>query len=193
MPNCDACSERQIQVGSKRNCQVGRISSCNTRRTNLFSEHILLQKKGWSLIYRNSLDPSFDAEKTMTPPVDQLSEPFTTASRVKLEGGQHEGWSATTFSNTAPAASSRTITALQIMANYVRDLVFEDGARPYCGAGLFVISLSSGFEKVLGIEFPKFQSPPRGAMHSFTSSDKISSLSGGASNIFTTVKAFPQE
>jgi len=86
------------------------------------------------------------------------------------------------------------------MANYVCDLVFEGAAGPnhlvdsYCGAGSFVISLSSGIEKVVGIELSQslISSARRNAQLNSTSSDKISFLSGGASNIFTTVNDFLQ-
>jgi len=87
-----------------------------------------------------------------------------------------------------------------LMANYVCDLVFWGGARPshldsYCGAGLFVKSLSSGFEKVVEIEKARssIASAKRNAQLNSASSDKTLFLSGGESNIFTTVKDFIQE
>jgi len=85
------------------------------------------------------------------------------------------------------------------MANYVCDLVFEGGARPshlvdsHRGAGLSVISLSSGLEKVVGIEHsqPSIAPAKRNAQLNPTSSDKTSFLSGGTSNIFATERFSP--
>ena len=64
----------------------------------------------------------------------------------------------------------------------------------YCGTRLFVISLSSGFEKAVGIELSQssIASAKRNAQLNSTSSDKTSFLSGGASDTFATVKNFPQ-
>ena len=86
------------------------------------------------------------------------------------------------------------------ITSYVRDVIFTaDGAsdkpRPthlvdaYCGSGLFAITLSDDFEKVVGIELSA--DSIRSATHNATLNgcqDKCSFLSGDAANIFSVVK-----
>ena len=86
------------------------------------------------------------------------------------------------------------------ITSYVRDAIFTaDGAsdkpRPthlvdaYCGSGLFAITLSDDFEKVVGIELSA--DSIRSATHNATLNgcqDKCSFLSGDAANIFSVVK-----
>lgn len=153
-------------------------------------------------MYRDSLDPSFDAEKMMTQPVDKLSEAFTKHICVTdQKGSAREMVGDYVFEYGAGSFFQNNNSVLPLMVNYVRDLIFTDGARPthlvdtYCGAGLFAISLSSGFEKVAGIELSQssIASAKRNAQLNAISSDKISFLSGEASNIFATVKDFPPE
>jgi tRNA (uracil-5-)-methyltransferase len=87
------------------------------------------------------------------------------------------------------------------MVSHVCDLIFAGGARPtylvdpYCGEELFGISRSAGFERVAGIELSQtsIACAKRNAQLNSISSDKISFLSGEASNIFATVKDFPPE
>lgn len=86
------------------------------------------------------------------------------------------------------------------ITSYVRDAIFTaDGAsdkpRPthlvdaYCGSGLFAITLSDDFEKVVGIELSA--DSIRSATHNAILNgcqDKCSFLSGDAANIFSVVK-----
>ena len=94
------------------------------------------------------------------------------------------------------------------LTSYVRDAIFAaDGAldkpRPthlvdaYCGSGLFAISLSDNFDKVVGIELSadSIRSATRNATLNGCQ-DKCSFLSGDAANIFSVVKDpqdFPRE
>lgn len=86
------------------------------------------------------------------------------------------------------------------LTSYVRDAIFAADAasgrpRPthlvdaYCGSGLFAISLSDDFEKVVGIELS--EDSIRSATHNATLNgcqDKCLFLSGHAANIFSVVK-----
>lgn len=86
------------------------------------------------------------------------------------------------------------------LTSYVRDAIFpadknSDKPRPthlvdaYCGSGLFAISLSDNFEKVVGIELSadSIRSATRNATLNGCQ-DKCSFLSGDAVNIFSVVK-----
>jgi tRNA (uracil-5-)-methyltransferase len=86
------------------------------------------------------------------------------------------------------------------LTSYVRDAIFtadetSDKPRPthlvdaYCGSGLFAISLSDHFKKVVGIELSvdSINSATRNAVLN-RCQDKCSFLSGDAANIFSVVK-----
>ncbi|KDR70049.1 hypothetical protein GALMADRAFT_145087 [Galerina marginata CBS 339.88] len=166
--------------------------------------NIFSYKKGVSLMYRDSLDPSFDAEKMMTSPIDKLSEAFTRHVCVSdQKGSSREMVGDYFFEYNAGGFFQNNNAVLPLMVNYVKGLVWpvEGMERPthlvdtYCGAGLFAISLSSTFDKVAGIELSQssIASARRNAQLNSISSEKISFLSGEASNIFATVKDFPSE
>lgn len=94
------------------------------------------------------------------------------------------------------------------LTSYVRDAIFatdgpSDRPRPthlvdaYCGSGLFAISLSDDFEKVVGIELSadSIRSATGNAALNGCQ-DKCSFLSGDAANIFSVVRdprEFPRE
>ena len=86
------------------------------------------------------------------------------------------------------------------LTSYVRDAIFatdkvSEKPRPtrlvdaYCGSGLFAISLTDDFEKVVGIELSadSIRSATRNATLNGCQ-DKCSFLSGDAANIFSVVK-----
>ena len=94
------------------------------------------------------------------------------------------------------------------LTSYVRDALFTAGGasdKPqpthlvdaYCGSGLFAISLSDNFDKVVGIELSadSIRSATRNATLNGCQ-DKCSFLSGDAANIFSVVKdreEFPRD
>jgi len=163
-------------------------------------------------MYRDSLDPSFDAKKMMTPPIDLLSEAFTKHLCVSDQKGvSREMVGDYLFQYTAGGFFQNNNSVLPLMVDYVRDLIHpksttedresEEGGQPthlvdtYCGAGLFAISLSSRFTKVAGIELSQssIASAKENAELNGISKDKISFLAGEASNIFAKVRDFPPE
>ncbi|KAF5312628.1 hypothetical protein D9619_003724 [Psilocybe cf. subviscida] len=164
---------------------------------------IFKYKKGVSLLYRDSLDTSFDVKEMMTPPIDKLSEAFTKHICVTDQNApSREMVGDYIFEYTAGGFFQNNNSVLPLMVNFVRDLVQSgEGERPthlvdtYCGAGLFAISLSSAFDKVAGIELSKssIASAKCNAELNGLSTEKISFLSGEAQNIFATVKDFPRE
>jgi tRNA (uracil-5-)-methyltransferase len=154
-----------------------------------------------SLMYRDSLDPSFDA-KIMTPPIDKLSEAFAKPVCVTDQKGSAretvgdyllEYGAGSFFQTTTPhAANSDPFSQFKLFGGGSRPTRLVDA---YCGAGPFAISLSAVFEKVAKIELSQtsITSAKRNAQLNSISSDKISFLPGEASNIFATVKDFPPE
>ena len=102
-------------------------------------------------MYRDSLDPSFDAEKMMTQPVDKLSEAFTKHICVTDQKGSAREMVGDYLFEYDAGSFFQNNSVLPLMVNHVRDLIFVGEAQPthlvdtYCGAGLFAISLSSGF------------------------------------------------
>ena len=177
-------------------------STFTAPRRNIFS-----YKKGVSLMYRDSLDPSFDAEKMMSPPIDRLSEAFTRHICVTDQKGlAREMVGDYLFEYTAGSFFQNNNAVLPLLVGYVKDLISAmeypaTSGRPthlvdtYCGAGLFAISLSSAFDKVAGIELSQssIESARRNAKLNSIPDEKISFLSGEAQNIFATVKDFPPD
>lgn len=161
-------------------------------------------KKGVSLMYRDSLDTSFDAKQMMTPPIDKLSEAFTKHVCVSDQNAtSREMVGDYLFEYTAGGFFQNNNSVLPLMVDFVRELIktSSEGDCPpthlvdtYCGAGLFAISLSSLFEQVAGIELSKssIDSAKHNAELNAIPESKISFLSGTASDIFATVQAFPR-
>jgi tRNA (uracil-5-)-methyltransferase len=160
----------------------------------------LTYKKGVSLLYRDSLDTTFDGQEMMTPPIDNLSEAFTKHICVTDQNAPaREMVGSYMFEFTAGGFFQNNNAILPLLVDYVRGLIDSGEGHPthlvdtYCGAGLFAITLSSGFEKVAGIELSQASivSAKNNAKLNRISSDKLSFLSGDAANIFDTVKDFP--
>lgn len=105
-----------------------------------------------------------------------------------------------TFEYSANSFFQNNNSVLVPLTSYVRDAIFSangtsDRPRPthlvdaYCGSGLFAISLSDNFEKLVGIELSA--DSIRSATHNATLNgcqDKCSFLAGDAANIFSVVK-----
>lgn len=158
-------------------------------------------------MYRDSLDPSFDSEEMMSPPIDQLSEAFSRHVCVTDQKGlAREMVGNYLFEYNAGGFFQNNNSVLPLLVDYVRDLISAmehpaPSGRPthlvdtYCGAGLFAISLASAFDKVAGIELSQssIESAKRNAKLNSIPDEKISFLSGEAQNIFATVKDFPAE
>ncbi|KAF9042104.1 S-adenosyl-L-methionine-dependent methyltransferase [Panaeolus papilionaceus] len=171
-------------------------------------KNIFNYKKGVSLMYRDSLDTSFDAEKMMEPPVDKLSEAFTKQVCVSNQKAQaRELVGDYLFEYEAGGFFQNNNSVLPLLVDYVKSHIrssqeeLEKASQPplthlvdtYCGAGLFAITLSSLFEKVAGIELSasSIASAKRNATLNHIPSSKISFQSGDAFNIFATVASFP--
>jgi len=155
-------------------------------------------------MYRDSLDATFDAKKMMTPPIDKLSEAFTKHVCVSDQKGvSREMVGDYLFQYTAGGFFQNNNAVLPLMVDYVKSLINPGEGKDhpthlvdtYCGAGLFAISLSSRFTKVAGIELSQssIASAKENAELNGISTEKISFLSGEASNIFATVHDFPPE
>jgi len=154
-------------------------------------------------MYRHSLDPTFDAKKMMTPPINKLSEAFTKHACISdQKGTSRELVGEYLFQYTAGSFFQNNNSVLPLMVNYVRDLINSgDKDHPthlvdaYCGAGLFAISLSSRFSDVAGIELSQssIASAKENAELNGIPKDKIRFLAGEASDIFATVRGFPSE
>ncbi|KAF8870594.1 S-adenosyl-L-methionine-dependent methyltransferase [Gymnopilus junonius] len=170
-------------------------------------QNIFSYKKGVSLMYRDSLDPSFDAEKMMSPPIDKLSEAFTRHVCITdQKGSAREMVGDYLFEYNAGGFFQNNNSVLPLLVDYVRDLISTmeypaTSGHPthlvdtYCGAGLFAISLASAFNKVAGIELSQssIKSAKRNAKLNSIPDEKISFLSGEAQNIFAAVKDFPAD
>src|SRR5258708_31094141 len=161
-------------------------------------------KNGVSLLYRVSLDTSFDAKEMMTPPVDILSEAFTKHFCVSdQKGTAREMVGNYLFQYIAGGFFQNNNAILPLMVNYVGDLIDPGTGKDhpthlvdaYCGAGLFAISLSARFSRVAGIELSQssIDSAKQNAELNGISEKKISFMSGDASDIFATVRDFPAE
>ncbi|CAA7266427.1 unnamed protein product [Cyclocybe aegerita] len=167
-------------------------------------QNIFSYKKGVSLMYRDSLDPAFDAKKMMLPPVDKLSEAFTKHVCVTDQKGvSRELVGDKLFQYTAGGFFQNNNAVLPLLVDHVRDLIDSGEGRDhpthlvdtYCGAGLFAISLSDKFTKVAGIELSQssIASAKENATLNGIPEEKISFLSGEAQNIFAAVRDFPPE
>lgn len=150
------------------------------------------------------MDASFDAKEMMTPPVDKLSEAFTKHVCVSDQNGiSREMVGDHLFQYTAGGFFQNNNAILPLLVDYVRSLIdqISDKDSPthlvdaYCGAGLFAISLSGRFSKVAGIELSQssIASAKQNAELNGISEEKISFMSGDASDIFATVRDFPAE
>uniref|UniRef100_A0A8H8CR86 TRAM domain-containing protein n=1 Tax=Psilocybe cubensis TaxID=181762 RepID=A0A8H8CR86_PSICU len=168
------------------------------------TKNIFSYKKGVSLMYRDSLDTSFDASEMMTPPIDKLSDAFTRHVCVTDQNGSaREMVGDYLFEYNAGGFFQNNNSVLPLMVNYVKNLINPGPGKEhpthlvdtYCGAGLFAISLSSVFQKVAGIELSQsaIASAKANAKLNSIPDDKISFLSGEAQNIFATVQDFPPE
>ncbi|KAF8798369.1 tRNA methyltransferase [Phlegmacium glaucopus] len=168
------------------------------------AKKILTYKKGVSLMYRDSLDTTFDGQEMMTPPIDKLSEAFTKHVCVTDQNATaREMVGDYIFEFSAGGFFQNNNAILPLLVDYVRGLIDSgEGIKhpthlvdTYCGAGLFAITLSSRFEKVAGIELSQssIASAKHNAILNRISSDKLSFLSGQAANIFATVKDFPSD
>ena len=155
-------------------------------------------------MYRDSLDPSFDAKEMMTQPVDKLTEAFTKHVCVSDQKAvSREMIGDYLFEYTAGSFFQNNNAILPLMVNYVHDLIDSGTGKDhpthlvdaYCGAGLFAISLSARFGKVAGIELSQssITSAKRNAELNGIPQTKISFMSGDASDIFATVRDFPAE
>jgi len=177
-----------------------------TNFTICIHRNIFTYKKGVSLLYRDSLDPTFDAKEMMTSPIDKLSDAFTRHVCVTDQNATaREMIGDYLFEYTAGGFFQNNNSVLPLMVNHVKNLIKSSASggsgQPthlvdtYCGAGLFAISLSPMFDKVAGIELSKssIESAKRNAELNSISSEKISFLAGDASNIFATVKDFPPQ
>ncbi|PPQ67010.1 hypothetical protein CVT24_011304 [Panaeolus cyanescens] len=171
-------------------------------------KNIFNYKKGVSLMYRDSLDTTFDAEKMMEPPVDKLSEAFTKQVCISNQKAQaRELVGDYLFEYEAGGFFQNNNSVLPLLVDHVRSHIrtsqedLEKASQPplthlvdtYCGAGLFAITLSSLFEKVSGIELSasSIASAKRNASLNHIPTSKISFQSGDAFNIFATVSSFP--
>lgn len=118
--------------------------------------------RGATLLLRDSLpDPSpksinpFDPSTPITPDIDHITQ--TDHKKPVYERvGDH------LFTFTAGSFFQNNNSILVPLTNYVRDAIFPPGLEvakkpthlvdTYCGSGLFGITLSSGFDKVAGVE-----------------------------------------
>jgi tRNA (uracil-5-)-methyltransferase len=159
-------------------------------------------KKGVSLMYRDSLDTSFDAEQMMTPPIDTLSDAFTKHVCVSNQNAPaRETVGDYLFEYTAGGFFQNNNAVLPLMVDFVRGLLAAAAPDPpthlvdtYCGAGLFAISLAGGFERVAGIELSKaaIASATRNAALNGIPESKIAFRAGTAADIFAAVHEFPR-
>ena len=154
-------------------------------------------KRGATLLLRESLPiPGDDGNEDV--------DPETTICVTDHKGTVREKVGDKVFEYPANSFFQNNNSVLVPLTSYVRDAIFTGNAisekpRPthlvdaYCGSGLFAISLSDSFEKVVGIELSA--DSIRSATRSATLNgcqDKCSFLSGDAANIFSVVKD-PQE
>ena len=157
-------------------------------------------KKGVSLLYHDSLDTAFNGQEMMIPPIDKLSDAFTKHVCITDQNtvaqemvGNH------IFEFSAGGFFQNNNAILPLLVEYVRGLISLGEGQlthlvdTYCGAGLFAVTLSSPFKKVVGIELSQSSiiSAKNNAKLNRISSDKLSFLSGDAADIFATVKDFP--
>ncbi len=154
-------------------------------------------------MYRDSLDPTLDT-KMMSSTMDRLSVSFTKHICVSNQKGvSRELVGDYLFEYTAGSFFQNNNSVLPLMVSYVRSLIDpgEGQKHPthlvdtYCGAGLFAISLSEKFSKVAGIELSQdsITSAKKNAELNGIPKEKITFMSGDASDIFATVREFPSE
>ncbi|KAK7040752.1 tRNA(m5U54)methyltransferase [Paramarasmius palmivorus] len=160
-------------------------------RDNIYKT-IHTYKKGATLLLRESVDTSGDAEKKVCITSNHVS------IREKVGEFNFEYLAGSFFQNNNSILPSLT--------GYVRDAIFslyppEDSARPthlidtYCGSGLFAITLSPHFSQIAGIEISadSILYATHNARLNNIPPEKISFRSGDASDIFQTVSDFPPE
>ena len=158
-------------------------------------------KRGATLLLRESLPIPGDGSKGSL-------DPEKTICVTDHKGTVREKVGEKVFEYPANSFFQNNNSVLVPLTSYVRDAIFtadrtSDKPRPthlvdaYCGSGLFAISLSDNFEKVVGIELSA--DSIRSAKHNATLNgcqDKCSFLSGDAVNIFSVVKdqrEFPRD
>ena len=158
-------------------------------------------KRGATLLLRESLPiPGDDSNGDM--------DPETAICVTDHKGTVREKVGDKVFEYPANSFFQNNNSVLVPLTSYVRDALFSadgtsDKPRPthlvdaYCGSGLFAISLSDHFEKVVGIELSvdSIRSATRNATLNGCQ-DKCSFLSGDAANIFSVVKdreEFPRD
>ena len=158
-------------------------------------------KRGATLLLRESLPIPGDGG-------NEDADPETTICVTDHKGTVREKVGDKVFEYPANSFFQNNNSVLVPLTSYVRDAIFtgngiSEKPRPthlvdaYCGSGLFAISLSDSFEKVVGIELSA--DSIRSATRSATLNgcqDKCSFLSGDAANIFSVVKdlqEFPRD
>lgn len=167
------------------------------------NRNIFSYKKGVSLMYRDSLDTSYDAEEMMLPPVDQLSEAFTKHICVtdqKMKAREMVG--DYLFEYPAGTFFQNNNSVMPLLVEHVRDLIKQSSKEhpvthlvdAYCGAGLFAVSLSHLFQKVSGIELSpsSIAAAKDNAVKNSIPSSKISFAFGDAGEIFSAVEEYPR-
>ena len=147
-------------------------------------------KRGATLLLRESLPVPGDAGHANPNPETAICVTDHKATIREKVGDK-------VFEYTANSFFQNNNSVLVPLISHVRDAIFttdevSDKPRPthlvdaYCGSGLFAISLSDNFEKVVGIELS--EDSIRSATHSATLNvcqDKCMFLSGDAANIFS--------
>ena len=158
-------------------------------------------KRGATLLLRESLPiPGDDSNRDV--------DPEATICVTDHKGTVREKVGDKVFEYPANSFFQNNNSVLVPLTSYVRDALFpadgtSDKPRPthlvdaYCGSGLFAISLSDDFEKVVGIELSadSIRSATRNATLNGCQG-KCSFLSGDAANIFSVVKdrqEFPRD
>lgn len=155
--------------------------------------NIMTYKRGATLLLRESL--AIPGNST-----DVGADPEATICVTDHKGTVREKVGDKIFEYPANSFFQNNNSVLVPLTSYVRDAIFAAGGtsdtqRPthlvdaYCGSGLFAISLSDDFEKVVGIELSadSIRSATKNAALNGCQ-DKCSFLSGDAANIFSVVK-----
>ena len=158
-------------------------------------------KRGVTLLLRDSLPIPGDGSSTTTDPEETICV-------TDHKGTVREKVGEKLFEYPANAFFQNNNSILVPLTSYVRDAIFpndgtSDKPRPthlidaYCGSGLFAISLSEDFSKVVGIELSadSIKSATRNALLNWCQ-DKCSFMAGDAANIFSVVgdqQEFPRD
>ncbi|KAF5371304.1 hypothetical protein D9758_004267 [Tetrapyrgos nigripes] len=154
-------------------------------------------KRGATLLLRETLDT---AEDSKHPPDTKLCNTSQHAS-IREKVGDF------IFEYVANSFFQNNNVILPALTSYVRDAIIalypnpDDPARPdhlidtYCGSGLFAITLSPNFSKIVGIEISaeSIQSANQNAKLNNLPADRVEFRKGDASDIFQAVQDFPPE